>query len=83
MNKEELTNGDISKKLLGKLGITGIASAILTIGFGIIILIDLLELKLLVGLYLIIVGGTNLAGYLSTVLVKPGTYVEQETIKIK
>ncbi len=78
-----MTNGNISKILLGKLGITGIASAILTIAFGIIILTGWLDLELLVGLYLIIVGGTNLAGYLSTVFVKPGNYVEQETIKIK
>ena len=55
----------------------------MTIALGIIILSGWMELALLVGLYLIIVGGTNLAGYLSTVLVKPGTYVEQETIKIK
>ncbi len=83
LNNEEMTNGNISKKILGKLGITGIASAILTIAFGIIILTGYLDLELLVGLYLIIVGGTNLAGYLSTVLVKPGNYVEQETIKMK
>ena len=51
-------------KIFGKLGITGMAAAILTIIFGVIVILDIITIELIVGLYLIIVGIINLIGYI-------------------
>jgi len=54
-------------KIFGKLGITGMAAAILTIIFGVIVILDIITIELIVGLYLIIVGIINLIGYIPAI----------------
>ena len=54
-------------KIFGKLGITGMAAAVLTIIFGVIVILDIITIELIVGLYLIIVGIINLIGYIPAI----------------
>ena len=57
-------------KIFGKLGITGLATAILMIVFGILIIIFQWLIPWLIGLYLIIVGVINLVGYIPALTAK-------------
>ena len=57
-------------KIFGKLGITGMAAAIVTIVFGIVVLIKIVEIELIIGLYLIIVGVIQLVGYIPAITAK-------------
>ena len=57
-------------KIFGKLGITGMAAAVLTIIFGVIVILDIITIELIVGLYLIIVGIINLIGYIPVLIAK-------------
>lgn len=73
---------------MNKIGITGIASALLTALFGIIIIfadITWDNAKLVLGLYLLMVGIMNLTGYLISMLGKnkENIYIETETLKTK
>jgi uncharacterized membrane protein HdeD (DUF308 family) len=61
---------DTVGKIFGKLGITGMAAAIITIIFGIIVLLKVVDLELIVGLYLIIVGIIQLVSYIPAVTAK-------------
>lgn len=61
---------DTVGKIFGKLGITGMAAAIITIVFGIIVLMKIVELELIVGLYLLIVGIVQLISYIPAVTAK-------------
>jgi Na+/H+ antiporter NhaD/arsenite permease-like protein len=76
-------------RLFNKIGITGIASAILTIIFGTAIIIIDFEwehFKLFIGLYLLIVGLVNLGGYVYSMysrVKRQKTYIETETIAMK
>ncbi len=55
---------DVVGKIFGKLGISGMAAAILTIVFGVIVIMNIVSIELIVGLYLIIVGVIQLIGYI-------------------
>ena len=75
-------------KVMNKIGITGIASALLTAIFGIIIIfadITWENAKLVLGLYLLMVGIMNLTGYLISMVGKKedNIYIETETLKTK
>ena len=76
-------------KVMNKIGITGIASALLTAIFGIIIIfadITWDDAKLVLGLYLLMVGVMNLTGYLISMVSKKeeeNIYIETETLKTK
>ncbi len=75
-------------KVMSKIGITGIASALLTALFGVIIIfadITWENAKLVLGLYLLIVGVMNLTGYLISIFdnKKENIYIETETLKTK
>ncbi len=76
-------------KVFNRIGITGIASAVLTIIIGIFVIsypIEWEQFKLLIGLYLVIVGAINLIGYIFSLISKykgERTYIETETIKLK
>ena len=75
-------------KVMTKIGITGIASALLTAIFGIIIIfadITWDNAKLVLGLYLLMVGIMNLTGYLISMFEKKeeNIYIETETLKTK
>ncbi len=75
-------------KVMSKIGITGIASALLTALFGVIIIfadITWPDAKLVLGLYLLIVGVMNLTGYLISMFEKKEEhiYIETETLKTK
>ena len=76
---------DTVGKIFGKLGITGMASAILTIVFGIIVLMKIIDLELIIGLYLLVVGVMNLTGYVISMVDKKdeNIYIETETLKTK
>ena len=84
--KETLVNDPISK-VFKKIGITGIAAAIFTMVFGLVIIIYPLEwedAKLLIGLFLFIPGLVNLTGYVVSIVSRHRamkTYVETETMK--
>lgn len=56
--------------IFGKLGITGMAAALITIIFGVIILLNVVSVELIVGLYLIIIGIIQLVQYIPTVTTK-------------
>ncbi len=62
---------DTIGRLFGKLGISGMAAAILTIVFGVIIILNVISIALIVGLYLIIVGVVQLVGYIPALTMKP------------
>ena len=75
-------------KVMNKIGITGIASALLTALFGIIIIfadITWDNAKLVIGLYLLMVGVMNLTGNIISMLNKKqeNIYIETETLKTK
>ena len=61
---------DTVSKIFGKLGITGMAAAIITIIFGIVVLLSIIDLVLIVGLYLIIVGIVQLISYIPAITAK-------------
>lgn len=58
-------------RFFGKLGISGAASAILMVVFGVLVIVFPELIAWLIGGYLIIAGAINLAGHLST-MPKPG-----------
>ena len=79
---------DSMTKVLNKIGITGIASAIFTAILGVIIILYPFEwehLKLIIGLYLLVVGVMNLTGFLISMVDKKeeNIYIETETLKTK
>ena len=79
---------DSMTKALNKMGITGIASALFTAILGVIIILYPFEwehLKLIIGLYLLIVGVMNLTGYVISMVEKKeeNIYIETETLKTK
>lgn len=84
--KESVVNDPLSK-LFKKIGVTGIASATLTIIFGIVIMIYPLQwedFRLIIGLFLFTIGMVNLAGYVISMVSRHKTmktYVETETMK--
>ena len=61
---------DTVGKIFGKLGITGMAAAVVTIIFGIVVLFGIVDLELIIGLYLIIVGVIQLIGYIPAITAK-------------
>ncbi len=61
---------DTVGKIFGKLGITGMAAAIVTIIFGIVVLLKIVEIELIVGLYLLIVGIIQFVGYIPALTAK-------------
>ncbi len=61
---------DAVGNIFGKLGITGMAAAIITIIFGIVVIIYDEFLALIIGLYLIIIGVIQLVQYIPTVMAK-------------
>ncbi|MCK5688194.1 hypothetical protein KAI87_02935 [Myxococcota bacterium] len=79
---------DSMTKVMNKIGITGIASALFTAILGVIIILYPFEwehLKLIIGLYLLIVGVMNLTGYVISMVDKKdeNIYIETETLKTK
>lgn len=72
-------------KVFQKIGITGIASSLFTLLIGIFVILYHLEweqLKLLVGLYLLMVGSINLTGHVVSMVTRrkgEKTYIETET----
>ncbi len=57
-------------KIFGTLGITGMAAALITIVFGIIVLLKIVEIELIVGLYLLIVGIIQMVQYIPALTAK-------------
>ena len=89
MAKDKIVEDPLTK-LMNKIGITGIASAIFTIIIGIFIIIydDLLweDVRLLIGFYFLIIGLINLIGYIYSIYSQhksEKTYIETETFKFK
>ena len=89
---EENQNGNVvddsMTKALNKIGVTGIASAIFTAILGVIIILYPFEwehLKLIIGLYLLVVGVMNLSGYVISMVdsKEENIYIETETLKTK
>ncbi len=89
---EEKKNGNVvddsMTKVMNKIGITGIASALFTAILGVIVILYPFEwehLKLIIGLYLLIVGVMNLTGYVISMVDKKdeNIYIETETLKTK
>ena len=84
VNEEKKIVEEPFSKVFKKIGITGVASSIMTLVFGIIIIVSSIEweqLKLLIGLYLLIVGTINLTGHVLSILTKnkiQKTYIETE-----
>ena len=84
MNEEKKIVEEPFSKVFKKIGITGIASSIMTLAFGIIIIfldIEWTDLKLIIGLYLLIVGTINLTGHVLSILTRnkiQKTYIETE-----
>jgi len=79
---------DKVNKTLNKMGFTGMASALVTAILGAIIIIFPIEwehFKLIIGLYLVIVGVMNLTGYIISMIgkKKENIYIETETLKTK
>ncbi len=79
---------DSMTKALNKMGITGIASALFTAILGVIIILYPIQwehFKLIIGLYLLIVGVMNITGYLISMVDKKedNIYIETETLKTK
>ena len=86
-SKDNVVNNSMTK-VMNKIGITGIASALLTALFGLIIIftdIEWAHAKLVLGLYLLMVGVMNLTGYLISMADKKdeNIYIETETLKTK
>lgn len=69
-----MTEGNIVDDTVGnifsKLGITGMAAALVTIIFGIIVLLEVVKIELIVGLYLLIVGIIQLVQYIPALTAK-------------
>ena len=61
---------DTVGKIFGMLGITGMAAAVVTIIFGIVVLLEVVKIELIVGLYLIVVGIIQLIGYIPAITAK-------------
>ena len=89
---EEKKNGNVvddsMTKVMNKIGITGIASALFTAILGVIVILYPFEwehLKLIIGLYLLVVGVMNLTGYVISMVEKKeeNIYIETETLKTK
>ena len=89
---EEKQNGNVvddsMTKVMNKIGITGIASALFTAILGVIVILYPFEwehLKLIIGLYLLVVGVMNLTGYVISMVDKKdeNIYIETETLKTK
>jgi uncharacterized membrane protein HdeD (DUF308 family) len=57
-------------KIFGMLGITGILTAILMILFGVVIIIWPDSVAIIIGVYLIIVGGIQMFGYFPALMAK-------------
>ena len=79
---------DKMSNILNKIGITGIASALLTIVFGLFIMIYPItwdQARLVIGLYLLVVGVMNMTGYVISIVdeKKDNIYIETETLKTK
>ena len=87
-SKDNVVDNSMTK-VMNKIGITGIASALLTALFGVIIIfadITWENAKLVLGLYLLMVGVMNLTGYLISMVGKKEEeqiYIETETLKTK
>jgi len=84
VNEEKKIVEEPFSKVFKKIGITGVASSIMTLAFGIIIIIldiEWTDLKLIIGLYLLIVGTINLTGHILSLLARnkaQKTYIETE-----
>jgi len=80
---------DSVTKVMNKIGITGIASALFTAILGLIIILynefQWEHFRLIIGLYLLIVGIMNLTGYVISMVdkKKENIYIETETLKTK
>jgi len=76
-------------KIMNKMGITGIASALFTAILGLFIILyedfHWEHFRLIIGLYLLIVGVMNITGYVISLLDKrkENIYIETETLKTK
>ena len=87
INEKDNVVRDPFSKIFKKIGITGIASAILTMIFGMVIMIYPLQwedFRLIIGLFLFIIGLVNLTGYIISMVSRHKsmkTYVETETMK--
>ena len=85
---DKIVVDDSFTKALNKMGFTGMASALVTAILGAIIIIFPIEwahFKLIIGLYLLIVGIMNLTGYIISMMgkKKENIYIETETLKTK
>ena len=86
--KEKVVDDPVGK-VFNKIGITGIASAILTIVFGcFIILYELTwdQVRFFIGLFFVLVGIINLGGYIYSIYSRrkgANTYIETETLAMK
>ena len=84
MNEEKKIVEEPFSRVFKKIGITGVASSIMTLAFGIIIIVSSIEweqLKWLIGLYLLIVGTINLTGHVLSIMTRikgQKTYIETE-----
>ncbi len=82
--KEDKIVEEPFSKVFKKIGITGVASSIMTLAFGIFIIsypIEWEQLKLVIGLYLLVIGTINLTGHVLSILTRvksQNTYVETE-----
>ena len=87
MSKKVIVDDSVTK-ILNKMGITGIASALFTAILGVFVIVYPItweQFKLLIGLYLLIVGVMNITGYTISMLdsKKENIYIETETLKTK
>jgi cytochrome c biogenesis protein CcdA len=86
-NEKDGVVRDPLSKIFQKIGITGIASAILTMIFGMVIIIYPLqweEFRVIIGIFLFFIGLINLIGFILSMVSRyksMKTYVETETMK--
>lgn len=85
---EKLMVDDSITRILNKIGITGIASALFTAILGVFVIVYPIQweqFKLIIGLYLLIVGVMNVTGFVISMLEKKkeNIYIETETLKTK
>ncbi len=84
MNEEKKIVEEPFSKIFKKIGITGVASSIMTLAFGIFLIIFPVsweQLQLVVGLYLLVVGTINLTGHILSIITRikgQKTYIETE-----
>ena len=84
MNEEKKIVEEPFSKVFKKIGITGVASSIMTLVFGIFLIIYPVtweKLQLIIGLYLLVVGTINLTGHVLSILTRnkiQKTYIETE-----